>query len=251
MKKDDQHFCPICGAPTFYYMGNYRKDGLCIKHGNLLKSGEIIFEDGLFKDAKTKKVLNKDYVEPEPIKENKPSKENKLEKYSKCLACGRKVEPGYLFCPDCYHKYVNKELLIKITNCKEVEILDDSYEGRYTCKDGHVVKSKAEIIIDNYLFEHMIPHAYEKALPIDANAEHDLHPDFCLPNYKGKGKDIFIEYWGYNENNIKYTESKNYKIKCYKERKVTIISLEDKDISDIEASLGRKLEFYKEGVVND
>ncbi|MCQ2087728.1 MAG: hypothetical protein MJZ37_06650 [Bacilli bacterium] len=248
MKKDNEHLCPICGQPTVYYMGNYRKDGLCMKHSSQLKNGEIVLEDGLFKDAKTKKVLNKDYKEPEP----KPSeKEVKVEKYCKCISCGRKVEPGFLFCPECYKKYANKELLVKITHCKEVNILDDSYEGRYTCKDGHVVKSKAEIIIDNYLFEHMIPHAYEKALPIDADPEHDLHPDFCLPNFKGKGKDIYLEYWGYNENNIKYTESKNYKIKCYKERKVTIISLEDKDISDIEASLGRKLEFYKEDTIND
>lgn len=239
---NEKRICPICGKPTVYYMGNYRKDGLCSKHSLDFKDGKIIADDGLFKDSETGAVLNKDY---------KAIKEEKLEKYSKCIACGKKVEPGYFFCTDCYKKYANKELLVKITHCKEVNILDDSYEGRYTCKDGHVVKSKAEIIIDNYLFEHMIPHAYEKALPIDGDSEHDLHPDFCLPNFKNKGHDVYIEYWGYNENNIKYTESKKYKIKVYKERKVTLISLEDKDISDIEASLGRKLEFYKEAEINE
>lgn len=237
--KKEEHLCPICGEPTYKYMGNYRKDGLCQKHGAALKSGEIILDEGLFRDVKTGKILNKDYKEP------------KMEKHARCLACGKKVEPGYLFCSDCYHKYADKDLLIRISHCKDPKILDDSYEGKYVCKDGHVVKSKAEIIIDNYLFEHMIPHAYEKALPIDADPEHDLHPDFCLPNFKNKGLDVYIEYWGYNENNIKYTESKKYKIKIYKEKKTTVISTEDKDISDIEASLGRKLEYYKEKEVNE
>ena len=34
------------------------------------------------------------------------------------------------------------------------------------------------MIIDNWLFDHNIPHAYEKKLPIDADENHDLHPDF-------------------------------------------------------------------------
>ena len=244
-----EKLCPICENPTRFYMGNYRKDGLCAKHAEELKAGKIILdENGLFRDAKTNKVLNKDYIEP---KKNTKKVEEKIPSEAKCIACGRKVNPGFLFCSDCYHKYVDKKLLVEITNCKDIKILDESYEGKYTCKDGHVVKSKAELIIDNYLFEHMIPHAYEKALPIDANAEHDLHPDFCLPNFNGSGEDVYIEYWGFNDNNIKYTESKNYKIKIYKEKKITIISTEDKDISDIEASLNRKLTYYKKVCVNE
>ena len=107
------------------------------------------------------------------------------------------------------------------------------------------------MIIDNWLFDHNIPHAYEKKPPIDADESHDLHPDFYLPGYGDDPDDIYIEYWGYNEENIEYTKSKNYKMKIYKELKVTVICLEEKDIMDISASLSRKLKFYKKGQINE
>ena len=69
----------------------------------------------------------------------------------------------------------------------------------------------------NYLFDHNIPHAYEKVVSIDGDSKHDLHLDFCLPNYLGKGKDVYIEHWGFNSDNRDYYKSKKYKIGKYKE----------------------------------
>ena len=40
-----EHLCPICGKPTVYYMGKYRKDGLCMKHSSEFKEGKIILEN--------------------------------------------------------------------------------------------------------------------------------------------------------------------------------------------------------------
>ena len=240
--------CPICGQPTRVYMGNARKDKLCAKHADELKAGRIIVNDeGLFQEPKTGKILNKDYKEP--VKEKETAVEQKG--VAKCIACGKETKPGFLFCPSCYKRFVDKKLLVEITNCREITILDDSYEGKFTCTDGHIVKSKSEMIIDNWLFDHGIPHAYEKKLPIDNDERHDLHPDFCLPGYGNDTDDIYIEYWGYNEKNIEYTKSKNYKMKIYKELKVTVICLEEKDIMDINASLSRKLKFYKKGQINE
>ena len=237
--------CPICGKPTRVYMGNARKDRLCAKHADELKIGTIKMNDeGLFIDSESNKILNLDHKE-----EKKEISEQKG--IIKCIACGKETKPGHLFCPACYKKYVNKKLLVEITNCKEIIILDDSYEGKFTCTDGHIVKSKSEMIIDNWLFEHNIPHAYEKGLPIDADEKHDLHPDFCLPGYQDDKDNIFIEYWGYNEKNIEYTKSKNYKMKIYKEQKVTVICLEEKDMMDINTSLTRKLKYYKKGEINE
>lgn len=239
--------CPICGQPTRVYMGNARKDLLCGKHADELKAGKIeVNEKGLFIEKATGKVLNKGYVEP---KEEKPAPEQKG--VAKCIACGKETKPGFLFCVSCYKKYADKKLLVEINKCKDITILDDSYEGKFTCTDGHVVKSKSEMIIDNWLFEHGIPHAYEKKLPIDANESHDLHPDFCLPGYRDDPDDVYIEYWGYNESNKEYTKSKNYKMKVYKQLKVTVICLEEKDIMDINASMSRKLKFYKKGTINE
>lgn len=236
--------CPICGKPTRVYMGNARKDRLCAKHADDLKAEKIkVNKDGLFIDFKTGEILNKDY------KESKHDLEQKG--IVKCIACGKETKPGHLFCPLCYKKYVNKKLLVEITNCKEIIILDDSYEGKFTCSDGHIVKSKSEMLIDNWLFANNIPHAYEKALLIDDDEKHDLYPDFCLPGYKDDKDDIYIEYWGYNEKNIEYTKSKNYKMKIYKEQKVTVICLEEKDMMDINTTLTRKLKYYKKGEINE
>ena len=171
---------------------------------------------------------------------------------SKCITCGKKTD-GLLFCPFCYQKYKNKELLFKITNCTNVELLDDSYEGRYTCKDGHVVKSKSERDIDNYLFEHGISHAYEKELPYGATEKEILHPDFFLPNYLGKDKHVYLEHWGYNENNLQYTKTKKFKMPIYRDLGVTLIcTYEKSDSGKIDSVLDRKLndKFIKENQIN-
>lgn len=248
--------CPICGQPTRVYMGNARKDKLCAKHADELKNGRLVLnEDGLFVEPKTGMVLNKVYEMAKKEFVKKEENANKTEVTDaivvKCIACGKETKNGNLFCGPCYYKFKDKKLLVEISNCKEITILDDSYEGKFICTDGHIVKSKSEMIIDNWLFDHNIPHAYEKKLPIDADENHDLHPDFCLPGYGSDKDDIYIEYWGYNEKNIEYTKSKNYKLKIYKELKVTVICLEEKDIMDINASLSRKLKFYKKGQINE
>lgn len=171
---------------------------------------------------------------------------------AKCIICG-KMTDGVLFCSSCYHRYKNKELLFRITNCTNVELLDEDYEGRYTCKDGHIVKSKSERDIDNYLFEHGISHAYERELPYGATDKEVLHPDFYLPNYMGEGKHVYIEHWGYNENNIQYTKTKKFKMPIYEKLGVTLICTYEKtDMGKIDTVLDRKLnkQFIKVSEIN-
>jgi hypothetical protein len=171
---------------------------------------------------------------------------------SRCITCGRGTD-GLLFCPSCYYKFKDKELLFRITNCSHVELLDGDYEGRYTCKDGHVVKSKSERDIDNYLFEHNIAHAYEKELPYGSDEKEILHPDFFLPNYLGQGKHVYIEHWGYNENNIQYTKTKKFKMPIYEKLGITLVcTYEKSDSGKIDSALDRKLNknFIKENEIN-
>ena len=171
---------------------------------------------------------------------------------TKCITCGRDTG-GLLFCSSCFYKYKDKELLLRITNCSNVELLDADYEGRYTCKDGHVVKSKSERDIDNYLFEKGISHAYEKELPYGSEEKDTLHPDFYLPNYLGKDKHVYIEHWGYNENNIQYTKTKKFKMPIYKNLEITLVCTYEKtDTGKIDSVLDRKLnkDFIKENKIN-
>ena len=166
---------------------------------------------------------------------------------SKCITCGRKTD-GLLFCPNCYSKYKDKNLYFKISKCTSVELLDSEYEGKFTCDDGHVVKSKSEREIDNYLFEHHIPHAYEAELSYGREKNETLHPDFYMPDYLGEGKDVYIEHWGYDENNIQYTKTKKFKMPIYREKGITLVcTYEKSDMGNIRATLNRKL--AKENII--
>ncbi len=160
-----------------------------------------------------------------------------------CLACGD-YSFGYMFCKKCYYKYRNKSVLLKITNCSEVEMLKSDYENNIKCDDGHLVKSQQEALIDNYLYSHNIRHAYEKEIHIDNNPEHSLHPDFYLPDL-----DIYIEHFGI-AGNQKYEEMKQYKIPLYKKSGITLICTTNKDINNLSANLERKLKFFKKGKIN-
>ncbi len=80
-----------------------------------------------------------------------------------------------------------------------------------------------------------------------------LHPDFYLPNFLGKGEHVYIEHWGFDSNNYKYTESKKFKIEKYKNLGITLICIYEKaDMGNIDSSLDRKLNknFIKIGQVN-
>lgn len=250
MGKDDKYVCPICGAPTRVYMGNARKDHLCGKHADELKAGTILEkESGVFVDAKTGVVLNKG-ASAGDRKEPKEAPRQRSYETGKCIACGKPTTNGFFFCPECYRKYKDKSLLVAIKNCTEIEILDESYEGKYHCDDGHVVKSKSEAMIDNYLFDNGIPHAYEIAFPVDDNPDHDLHPDFFLPNFRDSGDDVYIEHWGYDENNVHYTKTKKYKLPIYQKKGITLICTNEQDITDFKINIKRKLDNYKKGTIN-
>ncbi len=193
----EELICPICGEPTSVYMGNARKDKLCRTHGKLANAGEI----EKCPDCDKWHETNKPCKCKKSIKNEVSFTKDKDRIIGEnCLDCS---EPsyGYFFCKKCYYKYRNKSVILKITNCSEVEILESGYESKITCDDGHPVKSQQEAMIDNYLFGHNIRHIYEKPFPIDGNPEHDLHPDFYLPEL-----DIYIEHFGITGNK-KYEET--------------------------------------------
>ncbi len=169
---------------------------------------------------------------------------------TKCLLC-KADSNGFHFCKGCYNKYKNKELILTIVGCKKAKLVKEGYVNKYRCIDGHWVKSKAEREIDNYLFTHNIPHIYEKPVPIGKNKSDIIHPDFCLPNYLGQNKDVYIEHWGYED--FDYQQKQKFKIEQYKKLHLTVIcTYENEDSEDIETTLIQKLNkhFIKEGKIN-
>jgi hypothetical protein len=126
------------------------------------------------------------------------------------------------------------------SNLSEPVVLTSSDEFRnqfpanIRTKDGHYVRSRGELIIDNALYDYGLPHAYEKKLPV----EEEIYTDFYLPNGK-----VYIEYWGL-EDIPAYSERKKEKIKLYKKYNLNLLELSDKDIYNLDDHLPRKLLMY-------
>lgn len=110
----------------------------------------------------------------------------------------------------------------------------EKFPATFRTKDGHMVRSRAEVIIDNALYDYKLAHAYERKLPI----EEDLYSDFFIPT-----ENVYIEFWGM-EDDPKYAERKKVKIEIYKKYDFKLIELTDSDISNLDDHLPKKLLKY-------
>lgn len=84
---------------------------------------------------------------------------------------------------------------------------------RFTCADGHIVRSTYEQRVDNWLFEQGIPHVYEPPLPFDRR----MKSDFLANGW-------YIEVWGVT-GQARYRERKRIKRKLYVERGLPLIQI--------------------------
>jgi len=123
-----------------------------------------------------------------------------------------------------------KEQNIKRNEIK-IEKFRQDLPGKYRTKDGHWVRSRAEIIIDDALYYYEVPHAYERKIPI----EEEIYSDFYLPQGK-----VYIEFWGL-ENDERYLERKKVKIDIYRKYNLSLIQLDDKPIISIDDYLPQML----------
>ena len=207
--------CPICGEPTFVYMGNARKDHLCKKHGQMAKAGEIVQCPDCGK-----------WNEKDVVCECKKVKEAKSESELTCIICGEPSN-GKHFCLKCWNKYKDKAIDIRITNCKETKVLDQYGNLTIECDDGRKVRSRAEALISNFFYNNKIRSVYEKTVYYEENGENKtLHPDFYLPDYE-----YYIEY-----NEIKkksYLKSKEYTKGVYEKLGLKVIIMNDEDLNSI------------------
>lgn len=101
----------------------------------------------------------------------------------------------------------------------------------YTCNDGHVVRSRGEALIDNWLCKFGIAHDYEKTISLGGNP---VKYDWYLTDI-----DVFAEYWGYHGKN--YQERRKEKERLYALHGKRLLSIEDKDLENVNVTLKRKL----------
>lgn len=117
------------------------------------------------------------------------------------------------------------------TDSDKMDSFRHKFEAIHRTTDGHFVRSKAEMLIDNWLYMAEIVHAYERKLPI----EEEMYCDFYIPTGK-----VYIEYWGY-ENDAKYQARKEEKLAIYNKYNFKLIELTDKDVLNLDDILPRLL----------
>lgn len=110
----------------------------------------------------------------------------------------------------------------------------EKFETKHRATDGHFVRSKAEMLIDNWLYMAEIVHAYERKLPI----EEEVYCDFYIPTGK-----VYIEYWGY-DNDPKYLARKQKKLAIYEKYGFRLIELDDSAVQNLDDVLPRLLLKY-------
>ena len=107
----------------------------------------------------------------------------------------------------------------------------EKFPARHRAMDGHMVRSKAEMLIDNWFYMADIAHAYERKLPIEESA----YCDFYIPSGK-----VYIEYWGY-ENDSTYLTRKKEKTALYNKYNFNLIELKDEHVQNLDDILPRLL----------
>lgn len=144
-----------------------------------------------------------------------------------------------------YHDLPVQTKVTEETNTSPVSHINkdnfrEKFEAKHRTIDGHYVRSKAEMLIDNWLYQYGLIHAYERKLPIDE----DVYCDFYIPSGNGRPQAVYIEFWGL-ENDAKYTERKKKKIGIYEREGLCLIQLTDEDIQNIDDILAKKLRQFK------
>jgi len=107
----------------------------------------------------------------------------------------------------------------------------EKFKAEYRTNDGRYVRSRAELVIANWLFAEGIAYAYEKRVPI----KEDIYCDFYIP----KGK-VYIEFWGYVDDEA-YIKRKEQKIELYKKYGLNLIEIDNDKIGNLDDYLPKEL----------
>ena len=173
----------------------------------------------------------------------------------RCARCGGKDinNSNHPLCKQCYQKWMDyhkqnnavAKPATAVANAEEkpaaaaavASVVASSGDFRskfqtpYRANAGYFVRSKAEMLIGNYLYAAGIVHSYERKLPV----EEDFYCDFYLPEKK-----VYIEYWGW-EDDPEYLKRKEKKLAVYQKHDLKLIQLHEKEVQNLDDHLPRLL----------
>lgn len=233
-------FCAVIARLTYLLIQNNRKYSYNLKMQekqiqNRIQNMQKRHQDQIdilnSKNHQTEKMLQTQKIRSEEL--------HKKIQNTKCLFCEEPSNAKH-FCYNCYAKFKNQSIDIRIINCSTINILDYYGNKSFVCDDGRMVRSRAEALISNFFFNNNIRYIYEKPFYfIENGITKTLHPDFFLPDYN-----LFIEY---NElNSAEYFSKKEYAMKIYKKENAKVIVMTEKELYDITGFLIPKLKLIKQ-----
>lgn len=115
------------------------------------------------------------------------------------------------------------------TNCQNKDFRKQ-YPADKRCIDGHYVRSKAEMRIDNFFFYNRIYHIYESEY-FSHIIQKQYYPDFYLPDYN-----LYIEFFGRKDK--EYIRKKHEKIEAFRaDTNIKFEYIEHFDYRKIESKL--------------
>lgn len=107
-------------------------------------------------------------------------------------------------------------------------------QTRYKSDSGDTVKSRAELIVANWLFYRGIDFIYEKKTP----TKERMISDFYLTQ-----SDVYIEFWGLET--PQYLKRKSKKIKIYKKNRLKLIQMDDDSLRDLNAFFAKEFKKFR------
>lgn len=120
--------------------------------------------------------------------------------------------------------------------CGKCSLLGKSQ--KYKTRDGHFVRSRGEVMIDNYLYTSRVAHAYELDLILTDSER--MSPDFTVLTPNGN---VYIEFWGL-EGQSDYDKNTEKKKRLYEKHDLSLINVRPDDLDNLDSILSQKLARY-------
>ena len=114
---------------------------------------------------------------------------------------------------------------------KSFSSFQQKFAAKHRTSDGHYVRSKGEMLIDNWLYMAGLVHAYERKLPI----EEMVYSNFYLP----KGR-VYIQFWG-SDTGTTSEKTKIEKRAVYLKYGFHLIEIESEDVDQLDTILPKEL----------
>ncbi|HCG5472195.1 TPA: glycerol kinase [Vibrio parahaemolyticus] len=105
------------------------------------------------------------------------------------------------------------------------------FEAKHRTLDGHYVRSKGELLIDNWLYLAGIVHAYERQVPI----EQEVMSDFYLPAGK-----LYLQFWGSDSGETPEKEREVIRA-VYQQHNFNLIEVEPSELDKLDEVLPKRL----------